>query len=177
MDLSTSMSSENNFNNKNFSPISSPDLRRQFSSLFWTPQQAKRIAERENFKNVPVQQQQNNREFMEDGNHYANSSKEINNYNSLSRPSINHTTTNSSGFEQEIENKNLLKNEKGKNGKLELSNNNLNKQQQNVHYSAIPFRRRIGGLLGSMSAISTPSLFHQREDEEDKPKSHYQNIE
>jgi len=28
-----------------------------------------------------------------------------------------------------------------------------------------------------MSAISTPSLFHQREDEEDKPKSHYQNIE
>uniref|UniRef100_A0A915MM37 Uncharacterized protein n=1 Tax=Meloidogyne javanica TaxID=6303 RepID=A0A915MM37_MELJA len=157
MDLSTSLSSENNFNNnKNFSPISSPDLRRQFSSLFWTPQQAKRIAERENSTNIPVQQQQNNREFIEDANHYANSSKEINNYNSLSRPSNNHTTTNSSGFE--------------------LSNN---KQQQlnNNHYSAIPFRRRIGGLLGSMSAISTPSLFHQREDEEDKPKSHYQNIE
>uniref|UniRef100_A0A915NL93 Serine rich protein interaction domain-containing protein n=1 Tax=Meloidogyne floridensis TaxID=298350 RepID=A0A915NL93_9BILA len=199
MDLSTSLSSENNFNNnnnKNFSPISSPDLRRQFSSLFWTPQQAKRIAERENSKNVPVvpiqQQQQNNREFIEDANHYANSSKEINNYNSLSRPSNKHTTTNSSGFgngstvtfysipisQKEAENKNLLKNEKEKNGKLELSNNNLNKQQQqNVHYSAIPFRRRIGGLLGSMSAISTPSLFHQREDEEDKPKSHYQNID
>uniref|UniRef100_A0A914L1Y8 Uncharacterized protein n=1 Tax=Meloidogyne incognita TaxID=6306 RepID=A0A914L1Y8_MELIC len=197
MDLSTSLSSENNFNNREFSPISSPDLRRQFSSLFWTPQQAKRIAERENSKNIPVvpiQQQQNNREFIEDANHYANSSKEINNYNSLSRPSNKHTTTNSSGFgngstvtfysipisqkEQEIGNKNLSKNEKEKNGKLELSNNNLNKQQQqNVHYSAIPFRRRIGGLLGSMSAISTPSLFHQREDEEDKPKSHYQNID
>ncbi|CAK5121870.1 unnamed protein product [Meloidogyne enterolobii] len=169
MDLSTSLSSENNFNkNKNFSPISSPDLRRQFSSLFWTPQQAKRIAERENSKNIPVQPQQNNREFIEDANHYANSSKEINNYNSLSRPSNNPTTTNSSGFgngstvtfysipisqkEQEIENKNFLKNEKEKNGKLELSNNNLNKQQQqNVHYSAIPFRRRIGGLLGRFS--------------------------
>ncbi|KAL7080369.1 hypothetical protein ACQ4LE_000277 [Meloidogyne hapla] len=180
MDLSNSISSENILN-KNFTPFSSPDLRRNFASLFWTPQQAKRIAEREQQKNVPIQQQQK-REFIEDNNHYANSSKETN-YNSLSRPT---NTTNSSGFGNgstvtfySIPISQKEENEKNKKI-LEISNNK-NKQQQNDknnhHYSAIPFRRRIGGLLGSMSAISTPSLFHQREEEEEKPKSHYQNID
>ncbi|KAF7639115.1 Serine_rich domain-containing protein [Meloidogyne graminicola] len=126
--------SKTNSSINNFTPLSSPDLKRHFASLFWTPQQAKRIAERENPSSLIKQQQKKENK--------QNEKTPINKNKYLQQQSF--------------------------------INSDFNKN--NKHYSAIPFGRRKAGLLGGISAISTPSLFHQREDD-DEPKSHYQNIE